>query len=150
MDKFDKKIITMLREDARCSVTDIAKAVNLSRSAVTARINKLESDGVILGYHADIADPAAGEKIGAYLALKFDTSSSSQFCESYAKQIYLIDGVKWCHAISGETDMMLYVEVASMTRLNQIREEIQAYPDLKHVMTHMVLNEFFNICKVSK
>jgi len=49
MDKFDKQLLTILRNDARSSVTDMAKAVNLSRSAVTARIKKLESDGVILG-----------------------------------------------------------------------------------------------------
>lgn len=38
MDKFDKQLLTILRNDARSSVTDMAKAVNLSRSAVTARI----------------------------------------------------------------------------------------------------------------
>jgi len=57
--------------------------------------------------------------------------------------------VKWCHAISGETDMMLYVEVTTMTRLNQIREQLQAFPELKHVITHTVLTEFFNTTKVS-
>ncbi|EHH2479044.1 Lrp/AsnC family transcriptional regulator [Vibrio vulnificus] len=149
MDKFDKQLLTILRNDARSSVTDMAKAVNLSRSAVTARIKKLESDGVILGYHADIAEEKASEKIAAYLALKFDTSASSHHCEAYAKEIYLIDGVKFCHAISGETDMMLYVEVTTMTRLNQIREQLQAFPELKHVITHTVLTEFFNTTKVS-
>lgn len=55
MDKFDHKIIDILRHNARLSVTEIAEKVNLSRSAVTARIRKLENDKVILGYHAEIA-----------------------------------------------------------------------------------------------
>ena len=50
MDKFDKQIIEMLRVNARSSVSDIARDVNLSRSAVTARIKKLEQDKMILGY----------------------------------------------------------------------------------------------------
>ncbi|MDK2614608.1 Lrp/AsnC family transcriptional regulator, partial [Vibrio vulnificus] len=37
----------------------------------------------------------------------------------------------------------------TMTRLNQIREQLQAFPELKHVITHTVLTEFFNTTKVS-
>ncbi|WCP69027.1 Lrp/AsnC family transcriptional regulator [Vibrio tubiashii] len=144
MDKFDRQIIDILKRNARESVSDIARKVNLSRTAVTARIQKLEHEKVILGYHADVAKTENKELIKAYLALKFDMSSSTQYCETYADLIYQIDGVKWCHAISGETDMMLYVEVDSMTRLNAIRDELQKIPELRHLMTHTVLNEFFN------
>ena len=144
MDKFDEQILEILQTNARSSVSDIARDVNLSRSAVTARIKKLENDKVILGYHTQIVRSEDETNVCAYLALKFDMSSSTHNCESYASDIQSIDGVKWCHAISGETDMMLYLEVASMARLNQIRDEIQAYPDLRHLMTHTVLNEFFN------
>ena len=144
MDKFDQQIIKLLTFNARASVSEIARQVNLSRSAVTARVQKLEHEKVILGYHADIAKQSAKDPIKAYLALKFDMSSSTHYCETYAGRIYQIDGVKWCHAISGETDMMLYVEVASMARLNAIRDELQQIPELRHLMTHTVLTEFFN------
>ncbi|MEF1285119.1 Lrp/AsnC family transcriptional regulator [Vibrio sp. M250220] len=144
MDKFDQQILNILKLNARASVSDIARQVNLSRSAVTARIQKLESEKVILGYHAEVAKKESTELIKAYLALKFDMSSSTQYCETYADQIYQIDGVKWCHAISGETDMMLYVEVETMTQLNAIRDQLQKIPELRHLMTHTVLTEFFN------
>ncbi|MFB1074374.1 Lrp/AsnC family transcriptional regulator [Vibrio diabolicus] len=143
MDKFDHKIVDLLRHNARLSVTEIADKVNLSRSAVTARIRKLEHDKVILGYHAEIAS-SGGDSICAYFALKFDKSTSTYYCESYADELYKIDGVKWCHAISGETDMMVFVEVPTITRLNEIRDQIQRYPELRHLMTHTVLAEFFN------
>lgn len=144
MDKFDREIVEILKHNARSSVSEIARQVNLSRSAVTARIQKLEQERIILGYHASLAKPENKDPIKAYLALKFDTSSSTQHCESYAQAIYKIDGVKWCHAISGETDMMLYVEAPSMNRLNQIRDELQLIPELHQLMTHTVLTEFFN------
>lgn len=147
MDKFDRQIIEILEVNARASVSDIAREVNLSRSAVTARIKKLEQDKVILGYHAQIAKPDNSNNVSAYFALKFDTSASLHSCELYAQQIYLIPGVKSCHAISGETDLMLYVEVESMARLNAIRDELQNYPHLRHLMTHTVLKELFNTTK---
>jgi len=144
MDKFDLKIVDILKHNARASVSEIARHVNLSRSAVTARIQRLENDKVILGYHAQIAQENSKAVVQAYLALKFDMSSTTQHCETYSQRIYKIDGVKWCHAISGETDMMLFVEAPSMQRLNQIRDELQTIPELRHLMTHTVLTEFFN------
>ena len=144
MDKFDRQILDILKASARSSVSDIARAVSLSRSAVNARIRKLESDKVIKGYCALVAEPNQTKNVSAYLLLKFDLSSSDHSFESYANQIHGINGVQWCHAISGETDMMLYVEVESMERLNQVRDQLQSYPELRHLMTHTVLTEFFN------
>lgn len=144
MDKFDRQILDILKTNARCSVSDIARDVSLSRSAVNARIKKLENDKIITGYSAQVTEPDLPKNVGAYISLKFDMSSSNHNCESYAKNIYAIDGVQWCHSISGETDMMLYVEVESMERLNQIRDQLQGYPELRHLMTHTVLTEFFN------
>ncbi len=144
MDKFDRQILDILKTNARCSVSDIAREVSLSRSAVNARIKKLESDKVIKGYCALIDEPNQTKNVCAYISLKFDLSSSDHSCESYANLIHGIDGVQWCHSISGETDMMLYVEVESMERLNQVRDQLQSYPELRHLMTHTVLTEFFN------
>ncbi len=50
MDKFDQAIINLLRQNARQSVSFIAEQVNLSRSAVSDRIKKLEQTGIIRGY----------------------------------------------------------------------------------------------------
>ena len=144
MDKFDRQILDILKINARCSVSDIARDVSLSRSAVNARIKKLESDKVITGYCAQVTEPNQTKNVCAYILLKFDMSSSDHSCESYATRIQSIDEVQWCHSISGETDMMLYVEVESMERLNQIRDRLQSYPELRHLMTHTVLTEFFN------
>jgi DNA-binding Lrp family transcriptional regulator len=144
MDKFDYQIIEILKHGARTSVSDIARQVSLSRTAVTARIQKLECEGVILGYHANIAlDEQQGEPIRAYLALKFDTTNARHHCEAYSKDIYHIRGVKHCHSISGETDMMLYVEADSMSHLNTIINELQQFPELRHLITHTVLAEHF-------
>ncbi len=97
MDKFDRQILDILKINARCSVSDIARDVSLSRSAVNARIKKLESDKVITGYCAQVTDPNQTKNVCAYILLKFDMSSSDHSCESYAQRIQSIDGVQWCH-----------------------------------------------------
>ena len=57
VDKFDQQILALLRADARLPVSQIAREINLSRSAVSERIRQLEQSGVISGYHAQVAMP---------------------------------------------------------------------------------------------
>ncbi|WP_087019752.1 Lrp/AsnC family transcriptional regulator [Thaumasiovibrio subtropicus] len=142
MDKFDQDIIAILTKSGRRSVSEIAREVNLSRTAVTARIKRLEEEGVILGYHATVARPES--QVTAYMALHFDTSNADYSCEKYSAIIEKIPEVQWMDIISGETDMMLFVEAKSMQRLNQIRDDLQKLPYLRHLITHTVLNTFFN------
>ena len=54
IDAIDEKIIELMQENARISIKDIAAKVFLSSPAVTARIERLEKNKIILGYHAQI------------------------------------------------------------------------------------------------
>ena len=54
LDEADNNIIRMLRENARLTYSEIGKAAGISRVAVKNRIEQLEKNGVIKGYHADI------------------------------------------------------------------------------------------------
>ena len=56
LDDFDNKIIQALTDNARVSVSDLSRHVNLSRNAVTNRVSKLEKSGVIKGYKVILAD----------------------------------------------------------------------------------------------
>ena len=58
MDATDRRIVALLRENARRSFSDIGKHVHLSAPAVKRRVDKLELEGVVLGYTA-IVDPKA-------------------------------------------------------------------------------------------
>lgn len=144
-DNFDHQIIELLKINARISVSDLAKNVNLSRTAVTARVKRLEQEGIIKGYHAVINDKEHDSEnaICAYLALKFDTSTSNATFEDYAKKIQLIHGVHHCYGISGETDLMVYIEVESMKQLYLIHDQLNQLKHMRQVITHMVIRQFF-------
>lgn len=137
MDKFDRQIIALLRQDARTSVSQIAREVNLSRSAVGERIRQLEQAGVIQGYHARVADPAQST-IKAFLELFYKDSR----CQDYVERMRAFPEIRQCCGISGETDMLVQVEAASMARLAEIRGEIESYPGMQRVKTHMVVTEW--------
>lgn len=137
MDKFDQGIIALLRADARLTVTEIAKQVSLSRSAVSERIRQLESSGVIQGYHACIAEPE-GVAVRAYLEL-FHRDGR---CEQLVERMRAFPEVRRCSGVSGETDMLIYLEAASIERLAQVRGEIAAFPGISKVKTHMLVKDW--------
>ncbi|WP_116474182.1 Lrp/AsnC family transcriptional regulator [Zobellella maritima] len=138
MDKFDQKIVSLLAENARMAVAGIAREVNLSRSAVSERIRSLEERGIIRGYHARIGSPNAG--IRAYFELYYHIHR----CEQYATVLRTIPEVKLCYTISGDTDMLVYVEAESMARLDAVRLQIEQIPNIRMVKTHMILGELIN------
>ncbi|MDD0841530.1 Lrp/AsnC family transcriptional regulator [Pseudomonas sp. Gutcm_11s] len=137
MDKFDRQIIALLREDARTSVSQIAREVNLSRSAVSERIRQLEEGGVIRGYHAQVAEPGAGG-VKAFLELFYKDGR----CQDYVERMRAYPEIRQCCGISGETDMLVQVEAASMARLAEIRGAIESFPGMQRVKTHMVVTEW--------
>jgi Lrp/AsnC family leucine-responsive transcriptional regulator len=137
VDKFDRQIIALLRQDARTSISQIAREVNLSRSAVGERIRQLEQDGVIRGYHAHVVDPAGGG-VKAFLELFYQNSR----CQDYVDRMRVFPEIRQCCGISGETDMLVQVEAASMARLAEIRGEIESFPGMQRVKTHMVVSEW--------
>lgn len=138
LDKFDQHILQLLQHNARQPISDIAAAVHLSRSAVAERIKKLEQQGVIQGYQV-VLQKTSGNLVQAYLELQHKAAR----CLDLIPYLQSFPEIKSCHGISGAVDLMLFVEAASMARLHQIRETLDAHPDMLRVRTHMVMSQWF-------
>ena len=137
MDKFDQQILALLRADARLPIIQIAREINLSRSAVSERIRQLEQSGVISGYHAQVAMPGEAA-IKVYLELFYQGGR----CEHYVELMRVYPEVRRCSGISGETDMLVYIEAPSMLRFSEVRGEIENFPGMQKVKTHMVVKDW--------
>lgn len=137
MDKFDQRILALLRQDARLPVSRIAEEVKLSRPAVSERIQRLERSGVIRGYHASVAPPAERP-----LQAFFEVFHEHRQCQQYVEQLAGLPEVRHCYGISGETDMLIQVEADSIQRIHQILQEIERLPGIRRVRTHMVMRDW--------
>ena len=68
MDEIDRKILKLLQDNARVSLKTIAENTFLSSPAVSARIERLEKEGIITGYHASVDPVKLGYHILAYIS----------------------------------------------------------------------------------
>lgn len=139
MDKFDTAIINCLRQNARQSVSHIAEQVSLSRSAIAERIKKLEQSGVIRGYQVLLSE-SQKEGVSAY----FEIQHQCSHCADVVHVFQAIPEVITCRGISGDMDLLVYVQTPSMRRLHEIREYIDAHSDITKIKTHIVMSEWIN------
>ena len=86
MDDIDRKILKLLQENARMSLKTIAEKTFLSSPAVSARIEKLEKDGVIAGYHAMVDPMKLGYHILAFINLDVIPEDKPKFY-AYAESV---------------------------------------------------------------
>ena len=107
-------LIPLLRRNARTSTEDLAKELNTTPDAVEARIAKLESDGVMLGYHA-IVDPqkVPGSLVTAAIEVKITPERGGGF-DKLAQRISKFAEVQSCYLMSGGYDLLVIVEGATL------------------------------------
>ena len=123
MDDTDKKILQLLQENARISLKTIAEKTFLSSPAVSARIEKLERDGVITGYHAQIDPLKVGYHILAFIGLEVTAEEKPDFY-AYVDQI---PNVLECCCVTGEYSMILKTAFESTMDLDVFIGELQRF-----------------------
>lgn len=122
-DKIDKKIIKLLMGNARMSVKDIAKEVFLSSPAVSARIDRLQKEGIIKGYHASVDYISFGYNIKAFVNLEVKPEDKKDFYPFIKK----IPNVIECSCVTGDYSMLIEVVYKYTEELDHLINELQKF-----------------------
>ena len=140
MDETDKVIVALLRENARRSYQDIGQRVHLSAPAIKRRVDRLEQDGVILGYTTVVDPPAFGWHAEAFVDL---------YCEgkmpgaAIKRAVERESGVVSAHTVAGEASAILHVMAEDTKDLEAVLERIRATDGISRTVTEVVLSTLF-------
>jgi Lrp/AsnC family transcriptional regulator, leucine-responsive regulatory protein len=110
LDAIDTKIVGMLAEDARLSTRAIARAVGMSPTGVSERLERLHKRGVIRGYHADIDPAALGWDVEAIIGI---TTQQGEILESLVSHLMTLPEVITAYIVTGRWDILLSVRARS-------------------------------------
>lgn len=127
LDHVDLEIIKELGEKGRISLKEMAAKVFLSSPAVASRIEHLEKEGYILGYHAQINPEAMGYPIKAFINLEVEPVQKKEFYP----YIKTIPNVVECNCVTGDYSMLLEGYFASTAQLDQFIGELQHFGKTK-------------------
>jgi len=139
LDEFDRKIIAALVEDGRMAVTDLARAVGLSKTPCQVRLKRLTERGVIRGFRA-IVDPA---KLGmdhvAFAEVKLSDTREEALREFNAA-VRRIAEVEECHMIASSFDYLLKVRTPDIRRYRTVLgEKISSLPHVSSSSTFVAM-----------
>ncbi|MFF5359884.1 Lrp/AsnC family transcriptional regulator [Streptomyces scabiei] len=138
MDSIDEQIITELIRNARISHAELGQRVRLSRNAVRQRVERLERQGHIGGY--TIVRPSCGPDrttVAAHvLVYREDRMRGGDVLAALKR----IPEVVACDVLSGQFDLLVSVEAASLERVQGIWEQIAQMPGVRDTVTALALS----------
>jgi Lrp/AsnC family leucine-responsive transcriptional regulator len=139
IDEFDRKILDVLAEDGRMSITDLAERVGLSKTPCLARFRRLLSTGYIEGFKA-ILNPAKMELDHvAFTEVKL-TQTDEKALSAFNAAVKKIKEVEECHMIAGRFDYLLKVRTRDIRRYRLILgESISGLPYVASTSTNVAM-----------
>lgn len=123
MDKIDAMLISLLQENARYPLKQLASKVFLSAPAVSSRIDKLEKQGIITGYNTSIDMQKLGYHITAFINLELSAHQKPDFYPF----IRDCPNVLECNCVTGTFSMLIKVAFPSTQELDMFIGHLQKF-----------------------
>lgn len=123
MDNIDLKILSLLQENARMPLKQLAERVFLSSPATAARIERLEKEGIISGYHADINLKKLGFPIIAFINLELHPDQKPEFYPFICSHPNVLE----CSCVTGHFAMHIKVAFDTTEKLDSFIGILQKY-----------------------
>jgi len=123
LDTTDWSILAEVQRDGRIPLTELGRRVNLSASATTERVKRLEAAGVIAGYRADVDLAKAGFAVLAVVRLKYPGNRHEPLHRLLEERFEILE----CLRITGDDCYTLKVAAASMAHLEKLVGELSQF-----------------------
>lgn len=140
LDGIDRKLIALLQENARESVTELARKLKLGRTTVHERIAKLEANGVILGYSTILSRDPGAPTSRAIVML----SLVQRMQPAVMERLRRLPEVLTCHTVSGDFDLALMIEAPQMDDLDAVLDEIINLPGVERCRSSIIMTTNFH------
>jgi Lrp/AsnC family transcriptional regulator len=138
MDRIDRKILTLLQQDARISVADLSSAVGLSQTPCWKRVQKLEAQGIILRRVALLSPEKIGLALTVFVEIQTD-DHSAPWLERFAALTATMPEVMDLYRMAGDVDYMMRVVVADMAAYDAFYKRLIEAVPLQNVTSRFAM-----------
>jgi Lrp/AsnC family leucine-responsive transcriptional regulator len=135
--ELDRQICSLLQENARLSLSEIAEQVGSSVPTVSDRVRRLEADGTIREYTTLFRAVDFGYDVTAFIFVDMDSSTNY---DGFRRQCRARKEVQECHAVTGTASHLLKVRVKTTGELEQLLSAIQQWKGVSRTQTNVVLS----------
>ncbi|MDP9014145.1 MAG: Lrp/AsnC family transcriptional regulator [Pseudomonadota bacterium] len=139
MDAIDQKLISALRDNARASTAELARLVGRSRTSVQSRIERLEKQGIIVGYGVRLAPGHGMDAVRAHVMIKVGPKET----RAVTAALRVIEQVRVLHSVSGDVDLIAVAMTASVDEMDQVIDRIGALDGVERTTSSIILSTKF-------
>ena len=120
MDELDRSLLALLGADARVSVATLARRLKVARSTIQARLERLETTGIIAGYTLKLGEAARQGRIRATVLLTIEPRAQA----GILTRLKALPEVERIHTTSGRVDLLLQLAAGSTAQLDAVLDQI--------------------------
>jgi len=106
LDKIDRQILAILQDEGRITNVDLAERVGLTAPPCLRRVHALEREGLIKGYHAELATAALGYGVTVFALVSLKSQAEADL-RAFEDHVAKLAEVRECHMLNGEIDFIL-------------------------------------------
>lgn len=146
LDKIDRQILALLRENARMSNLELAESVNLSPTPCARRVKQLEDAGIITGYSVTTDPRKLGYQLSVYIAISMDKHTAERF-SNFEKKLREFPEVVSCSIVTGRSeDYLIKALVKDMAHYEEfLLHRLNRIEGIAQVHTSFELREVFSL-----
>jgi len=136
----DRRLIAALQRNARQSISDLSRELDLSRTTVQKRLAQLEHSGIITGYKVKLSDDYRAETFQAYVNLVVDPRMGA----AVAAALERMSQVEALCTVSGKIDLVAIMRVHSPAELDAALDRIGELEGVRDTDSNIVLSTKFD------
>ena len=140
LDAGDRKLLALLKEDARLSTAALARSLGVARTTVVERLKRLQRNGIVAGYTVRLHPRVQGRMLRVHVLLRVDAKRG----DSVVKALREIPQVRAVYAISGAFDSLAFVEGESTEEIDEVLDAIGVLPGVVSTQSSLVLSTKFD------
>lgn len=119
LDALDLRILDLLQQEGRLTMTELGERIGLSTSPCSQRVKRLERLNVIRGYHARIDPAAVGKSLLVFVEITL-AEKSEQVFKKVREELSHMPEVLECHLVSGSFDYLVKARLGGMPEYRQL------------------------------
>ena len=140
VDDTDMRLLRLLAVDGRLSHAELARTVNLSRPAVHHRLRRLEAEGVIRGYRAELDWPAMGYPLTIFVLVRVigpTAQASSDAILGFQDPHAFVDE---CYRVAGDWSLLIRARASTTQAAEKLLDRVRALPNVSWSQTAVTLS----------
>lgn len=137
LDQYDRSILDVLSTEGRLPVTELANRVGLSKSPCQSRLKRLQEEGFIKGFRAELNAQMLGLEHIAFAEVKLKDTTEKAL-NDFNREVAKIREVEQCHMIAGQFDYLIKVRTQDIQAYRRVLgEKISTLPHVKSTSTYV-------------